>query len=70
MTASSRKNLRVHFAHQKPQYSIVALEEGNQPHPRCPKCDMFVPQEALNRAHPTLAMCRRSVGEEATEVGG
>ena len=41
----------MHYSHQKYWGSIVILEEGNQPHPRCPQCDMFVPQEALNRAH-------------------
>ena len=52
-------NLRVQFAHQNPQYSIVILKEGNQPHPWCPQFDMFVPHEALNWAHPTSAMYRR-----------
>ena len=26
----------------------MTLEEGSRPYPRCPQCDMFVPQKALN----------------------
>ena len=58
-TAYSRTNLQVHFAYQNPRDSIVVMVEGNEPHPLCPQCDMFVPQEALNRVHPTSGMCRR-----------
>ena len=43
-TESSRTNIRVHFAFQHPQYSILILEESNQPHPCFPQCDMFFPQ--------------------------
>ena len=57
--SSSGKKLRVHFSHQHSRDSIVTLEEGNEPHPRLPQCNMFVPQEALNRTHPTSAMCWR-----------
>ena len=28
--------------------TIVILEEGNQPYPRCPQCDIFLSQKALN----------------------
>ena len=48
---------RVNFAHKQPWDSMVILEDANQPHPRCPQCDIFVPQEELNRAHPTSDMC-------------
>ena len=61
-TAASRTNLRVHFAHKHPRDSIVIMGEGKQSHPWCPQCGMFVPQEALNWAHPTSAMCR--IGKE------
>ena len=40
--ASNRTNLRVHFTHRHAQDTIVILEEGNLPYPRCPKCNMFV----------------------------
>ena len=50
------------------------LDEGYQPHPQCPQCDMFVLQEALNRANLTSMMCwigteskiQRLVAEEVT----
>ena len=57
-TSSSKTNLRLNFAYRHPQNIIVILEEGNKPHPRCFQCEMFVPQEAINQAHPTSAMCR------------
>ena len=58
-TASSRTKLWVKFSHRNPRDSIFILEDGNQPHPWYPHCDMFVPQESLNRMHPNSAICRR-----------
>ena len=37
--ASNQTNLRVQFAHRHEWDTIVILEEGNQPYPRCPQCD-------------------------------
>ena len=54
-------NLRVHFAHRHVGETIVILEEGNCPYPRCPQCDMFVPQKALNGRHLTTAFYRRNI---------
>ena len=59
VSALSRTNLWVQFDHQHYQDTIVILEEGNQPQPRCPQCDMFVTQKALDQAHPDTAMCWR-----------
>ena len=39
----------------------MILEEGNRPYPRCPHCDMFVPQKALNGRHLTTALCRQGM---------
>ena len=44
----NRTNLRVHSVHRHVRDTIVILEEGNQPYPWCPKCDMFVLHKALN----------------------
>ena len=55
---SSKTNIRVQFYQQHPRYSIVIMEEVNQPHPHCPQRDMFSLQEALNLAHPTATICR------------
>ena len=59
-TASSQTNLQVKFPHQHPRDIIVILEGGNQPHPPCLQCYIFVPQEALNQEHLTSAMCLHS----------
>ena len=48
--------------HRYTQYTIVILEKGDRPYPRCPKCDMFVSHKALNRPHLTTAFFRQ--GEE------
>ena len=37
----------------------MILEEGNLPYPRCPKCDIFVLQWALNFRHPSTDLFRR-----------
>ena len=43
--------MRVHFVHRNVQDTVVMLEEGNLPHPRCARCDMQVPRKALNGRH-------------------
>ena len=35
--------MRVYFLHRHVRDTVVVLEEGNLPHPRCPRCDMLVP---------------------------
>ena len=47
--ASSRINLQIHFARRHVQDTIMILEEGSHPYPRCPQCDMSVPQKTLNK---------------------
>ena len=42
--------------------TIVILEEGNRPYPRCPKCVMFMSHKAFNVRHLATDSCRR--GEE------
>ena len=38
--------------------TIIILEEGNLPHPRCENCDMFVPCRGLNGRHKSTMMCK------------
>eukprot|EP00978_Attheya_sp_CCMP212_P031652 scaffold120541_cov48-Attheya_sp.AAC.1 len=38
--------------------TIVILDEGSYPHPRCHSCDMFVPRPGVYTTHPRTAMCR------------
>ena len=52
-----RTNLRIQFVHRHIRDTLVILEEGNHPHPRCLNCDVFVPWAALNRRHPTTVLC-------------
>ena len=47
----------VHFVHWHVLNTLVMLEEGNFPHPRCVRCDMQVPWRELNGRHPGTAQC-------------
>ena len=49
--ASNRTNLRVHFDHHHVRYTIMIVEEGNGPYPRCTKCGMFMSHKAINGWH-------------------
>ena len=56
--------MRVHFLHWHFLDTVIILEEGNRPHPRCPQCD-------LNGRHPDTTKCtlgaerkRRRLAEE------
>ena len=53
--------MRVHFVHHHVLDTVVMLEEGNFPHPRCARCDMQVPQRALNGRHPGTTQCAKGV---------
>ena len=57
--ASNRTNLWFHFAHRNAQDTIGILEEGNQPYPWYPKCDMFVSHNSLNVRNPVTEFLRR-----------
>ena len=37
---------------------VIILEEGNLPHPRCPRCNMLVLWRALNGSHKNIEICR------------
>ena len=49
--------MRVHLVHRHVLNTVMMLEEGNFPHPRCARCDMQVPRRALNGRHPGTAQC-------------
>ena len=51
--------MRVNFVHRNVLDTVVMLEEGNPPHPRCAKCNMQVPRRALNGCHPGTAQCAK-----------
>ena len=41
--ASTQTAMRVQLWHRHVRDTVVILEEGDLPHPRCPLCDMLVP---------------------------
>ena len=51
----------VQILHRHVRDTVIILEEGNLPHPRCPKCNMLVPWKALNRRHITITRCAKGV---------
>ena len=59
--ATIRTNFRIHFVHRHVRDTVVILGEGNRPHLRCDRCNMFVPRAALNASHPGTEMCARGV---------
>ena len=50
----------VNFLHRHVLNTVVILEEGNLPHPRCARFDMLVIRRSLNRKHPATAQCARA----------
>ena len=51
--------MRVHFLYRHTRDTVIILDEGNLPHPRCPRCYMLVPCKALNRRQVTTAQCAK-----------
>ena len=50
--------MRLHFWRRHVRDTVIILEEGNLPLPRCENCDMLVLWRALNGRHKDTAMCR------------
>ena len=61
---TSRANLLINFVHRHAQDMIMIMEEGNQPRPCCPDCNMFVPWVVINRRHPTTTLCVRGAEQK------
>ena len=43
--------MQVHYLYWHVLDTVVIMEEGNLPHPRCTRCDMLSPRRALNDRH-------------------
>ena len=56
---TTRTEMRVHFVHRHVLDTVVMLEEGNFPQPRCARCDMQVPRKALNGRHLGIVRCKK-----------
>ena len=55
---ATRAAMRVHFFHRHVHDTVVILEEGNLPLPRCPWCNIEVSRKALNGRHLGTSQCR------------
>ena len=62
--------MRVHFVHRHVLNTVVVLEEGNFPHPRCARCDIQVPRRALNGRHPGTAQCVKGAERKRRRLAG
>ena len=45
--------------HRHVHDTVVILEEGNLPLPRCPRCDLQVSRKALNGRHLETNQCKK-----------
>ena len=58
---ATRTAMRVHFLHRHVHDTVVMMEEGNLPLPRCPRCDLQVPRKARNGRHLRTLQCKKRV---------
>ena len=65
---ATRTAMRVHFVHRHVQDTVVMLEEGNYPHPRCARCDIQVPRKALNGSHLGTAHCAKGAERKRRQL--
>ena len=56
---ATRTTMRVHLVHWHVHDTVVMLEEGNLPLPRCPRCDLQVSRKALNGRHLGTLQCKK-----------
>ena len=57
---ATRTAVQVHFVHRHVLDTVVMLEEGNFPHPRCAKCNMQdagPPEGSEQASHVDRAVC-------------
>ena len=57
--SATRAAMLVHFVHRHVHDTVVILEEGNLPLPRCPRCNMQVSRKALNGCHLETNQCKK-----------
>ena len=54
--------------HQHVLDTVVILEEGNLPQPRCAQCNMLVPRWALNSRHLATNQCARGTERKRRRI--
>ena len=62
--SATRTAMRVHFLHRHVWDTVAILDEGNPPHPRCPRCDILVPWRSLNGRHLATAQCAKGAEQK------
>ena len=63
-----RTEMRVHFVHRHVLDTMVILEEGKSPHPRCARCDMQFPRRALKGRHPGTTQCLKGAERKILQL--
>ena len=58
---ATRLSIIVHLLNRHIRDTVVILEEGKLPHPRCPHCYIMVPWAAMNGRHTTTDHCAKGV---------
>ena len=51
--------MQMHFFNRHVQDIVIILEDGNLPHPSCPRCGMLVPWRELNGRHHVPTLCKK-----------
>ena len=65
---ATRMAMRVHFVHRHVLDNVVILEEGNFPYTQCARCNMQVPQRALDRRHPGTAQFLKGAEQKRRQM--
>ena len=58
---TSHTNLQLHFMQWNVEDTIIILNKGTVPHPRCGKCVMFLPLDTLVAWYLSTKICSRGV---------
>ena len=56
--------MKVHLWNQHVRDTILIMEEGNLPHPRCTLCDTLVLWKCLNGSHKSTSWCNKGAGSK------
>ena len=62
--ATTPYNLCHHFAHRHPTDTLMILEEGSAPLPKCEHCGMHITYLSLNTSHYNSTVCRAGAAHE------
>ena len=60
--------MQLHYLHLHVLDTVVMMEEVNLPYPRCTRCDMLVPRQALKGRHPSTAQYARGAERKRRRI--